>query len=464
MGIGRLLDISVRTMAAYQRAMDVTSQNISNAGNPDYSRQKTVFATEETQAGIGMGVKIQDVIRIKNDLLDSQLRKYQSSLSDAEKRSELLQQIESVIAEPSDIGLSSYMTQFFNSWSQLASNPNSIQLRSQVIQNAQRLSERFSEIFEGFSSLQSVLQKEAVSKTNQMNEYLKEIAELNHRIYESEARGIKASELKDQRDAIIDKLSGLANITVNYNEFGAAIINVGGVQGADQNVYTEFEVSFVNNKMRIVSKTDKNAIAILNGGELFTATDLYSNKIPEYRNKLENLANVFVNKVNEFHMQGFTLTQNGNSYTGIPFFGTLDTNGNVVNAFVNGQIRINEDIVNNPKNIAISSVANNDGNGNIANLIASLSDLKLPELDNQSILDSYSSLLNTFGVDKVVSDNRIESNGLVIQQLKNQKSSYSGVSIDEEMTNVIKYQRSYEAAAKLIKVVNDMMETIIQLV
>lgn len=464
MGIGRLLDISVRTMAAYQRAMDVTSQNISNAGNPDYSRQKTVFATEETQAGIGMGVKIQDVIRIKNDLLDSQLRKYQSSLSDAEKRSELLQQIESVIAEPSDIGLSSYMTQFFNSWSQLASNPNSIQLRSQVIQNAQRLSERFSEIFEGFSSLQSVLQKEAVSKTNQMNEYLKEISELNHRIYESEARGIKASELKDQRDAIIDKLSGLANITVNYNEFGAAIINVGGVQGADQNVYTEFEVSFVNNKMRIVSKTDKNAIAILNGGELFTATDLYSNKIPEYRNKLENLANVFVNKVNEFHMQGFTLTQNGNSYTGIPFFGTLDTNGNVVNAFVNGQIRINEDIVNNPKNIAISSVANNDGNGNIANLIASLSDLKLPELDNQSILDSYSSLLNTFGVDKVVSDNRIESNSLVIQQLKNQKSSYSGVSIDEEMTNVIKYQRSYEAAAKLIKVVNDMMETIIQLV
>lgn len=464
MGIGRLLDISVRTMAAYQRAMDVTSQNISNAGNPDYSRQKTIFATEETQAGIGMGVKIQDVIRIKNDLLDSQLRKYQSSLSDAEKRSELLQQIESVIAEPSDIGLSSYMTQFFNSWSQLASNPNSIQLRSQVIQNAQRLSERFSEIFEGFSSLQSVIQKEAVSKTNQMNEYLKEIAELNHRIYESEARGIKASELKDQRDAIIDKLSGLANITVNYNEFGAAIINVGGVQGADQNVYTEFEVSFVNNKMRIISKTDKNAIAILNGGELFTATDLYSNKIPEYRNKLEDLANVFVNKVNEFHMQGFTLTQNGNSYTGIPFFGTLDTNGNVVNAFVNGQIRINDDIVNNPKNIAISSVANNDGNGNIANLIASLSDLKLAELDNQSILDSYSSLLNTFGVDKVVSDNRIESNSLVIQQLKNQKSSYSGVSIDEEMTNVIKYQRSYEAAAKLIKVVNDMMETIIQLV
>ncbi|NMB83230.1 MAG: flagellar hook-associated protein FlgK, partial [Ignavibacteria bacterium] len=397
-------------------------------------------------------------------LLDSQLRKYQSSLADAEKRSELLQQIESVIAEPSDIGLSSYMSQFFNSWSQLATNPNSTQLRSQVIQNAQRLSERFSEIFEGFSSVQAVLQKEAVLKTNQMNEYLKEIAELNHRIYESEARGIKASELKDKRDSIIDNLSKLANLTVNYNEFGAAIVNIGGVQGADQNGYTEFELSFVNNKMRIVSKTDKNAIAILNSGELFSATDLYSSKIPDYRNKLEDLANVFVNKVNEYHMQGFSLVQNGSSTTGIPFFGTLDTNGNVINAFANGQIRINADVVNNPKNISVSSSANNDGNGSIANLIASLSDLKLPELGNQSLLENYSGFLNTFGVDKVVSDNRIESNGLVIQQLQNQKASYSGVSIDEEMTNVIKYQRSYEAAAKLIKVVNDMMETIIQLV
>ncbi len=464
MGIGRLLDISVRSMAAYQRAMDVTSQNISNAGNPEYTRQKTIFATEETQAGIGMGVKIQDVLRIKNNLLDNQIRKYQSSLSDAEKRSELLQQIESVIAEPSDIGISSYMNEFFNSWSQLATNPNSTQLRTQVIQKAQRLSERFAEIFEGFSSVQSVLQKEAVAKTNQLNEYLKEISEMNHRIYESEARGIKASELKDKRDSLIDKVSELANITVNYNEFGAAIINVGGVQGADQNGYTEFEVSFINNKMRITSKNDKNAIALLNSGELFTASDLYSNRIPEYRTNLENLATAFINKVNEFHMQGFTLVQNGSSVTGIPFFGSLDIKGNVINAFVNGQLKINENILNNPKNIAVSSSANNDGNGSIANLISSLSDLKLGELGDQSLLESYTGFLNTFGVDKVVSDNKIESNSLVIQQLKNQKSSYSGVSIDEEMTNVIKFQRSYEAAAKLIKVVNDMMETIIQLV
>lgn len=464
MGISRLLDISVRSMAAYQRAMDVTSQNISNAGNPEYSRQKTIFATEETQLGIGMGVKIQDVLRIKNDMLDNQIRRYQSSLSDSEKRTEMYKQLESIIAEPSDIGLSTYFSEFFNSWSELSANPNSTQLRTSVIQKAQRLSERFSEIFEGFTNVQSVLQREAVAKTNQINSYLKEVSELNHQIYESEARGIKASELKDRRDLIIENLSQLANVTVNINEHGAAIVNIGGVQGADQNVYNEFEVSIINNKMRIVSKNDSNSIVILNGGELNAITDLYSNKIPEYRENLENLARVFVDKVNQQHMQGYTLVQNGNSYTGIPFFGTIASDGSIEDAFVNGQIKINENILKNPANIAVSSKEGNDGNGTIANILASLGDQKFSELGNQSMMDNYSYLLNNFGIEKVVSDNKVESNGLVLQQLQNQRSSYSGVSIDEEMTNVIKYQRSYEASAKLIRVVNEMMETILQMV
>ncbi|MDQ7817337.1 MAG: flagellar hook-associated protein FlgK [Melioribacteraceae bacterium] len=464
MGISRLLDISVRSMAAYQRAMDVTSQNISNAGNPEYSRQKTLFATEETQLGIGMGVKIQDVLRIRNEMIDNQIRRYQSSLYDAEKRTEMYKQLESIIAEPSEIGLSTYFSEFFNSWSELATNPNSTQLRTNVVQKAQRLSERFAEIFEGFTNVQSVLQREAVTKTNQVNSYLKEIAELNHQIYESEARGIKASELKDRRDLMIDNLSQLVNVTVNINEHGAAIVNVGGVQGADQNEYNEFEVSIINNKMRIVSKIDQNSIVVLNGGELNALTDLYSNKIPEYRENLEDLARVFVDKVNQYHMQGYTLVQNGNSSTGIPFFGTLDINGSVEGAFINGQIKINENILKNPKNIAVSGEAGNDGNGAIANILASLGDLKLSELGDQSMMENYTFFLNNFGIEKVVSDNKIESNGLVLQQLQNQRASYSGVSIDEEMTNVIKYQRSYEASAKLIKVVNEMMETILQMV
>jgi len=454
MGIGRLFDISVRTMSTYQHALDVAAQNIANAGNADYTRQKVLIATEQTQAGIGMGVKIQDVLRIKNDLIDSQLFKYNSAFSEANKRSESLGFVETIIAEPSDNGLSAYFNEFFNSWDLLSSNSNSIELRSQVIQKAQRLGERFEELMQGFDSVRSKLLKEAGVKTEEINTYLKGIHELNKKIFESEAVGIKASELKDQRDVMIEKLSNLTNVSVTMNDHGSAVVSVGGILAADQNSYNEFAITMQNGKLKLVTANDKTMGPVLNSGEMYAIIDMFSNKIPEYQKQLENLAQTFVDKVNEIHSQGYTLVQNGTSTAGIPFF----------EGIINGKIQINQAILNNPKNIAASDALNNDGNGNIANLIARLADKKLPELGNQSILETYTTFLNNFGTEKVISDNKIESNQMVIHQLQIQKSSYSGVSIDEEMTNVIRYQRSYEAAAKLIKVVDQMMETLINII
>lgn len=463
MGIGRIFDISVRTMATYQRALDVTSQNISNAGSTDYTRQKVVFGTEQTQAGMGMGVKIQDVVRVKNDLIENQIRQFQSAYSDANKRSELLQQIETILAEPTDHGLSSYFNDFFNSWDQLTTNPTSIQLRSQIIEKAQRLSERFKDVYDSISSVHYLLQRDAVDKVNQMNSYLKEIYDLNRKIYENEAVGIKASELMDRRDALLIKLSELANITVQQNEYGTVSVSIGGIHAADKNVYNEFEVRLENGKMKIVPKTDTTTSIVLNSGELYAITDLYSNKIPKYKSELENLANTFIQKVNDLHTQGYTLIQGGTSFTNIPFFGTW-SNGAIVDSFVNGKIQINPDILNNPRNIAVSSVAGNDGNGDIANSIARLADQKFPELGDKTILETYSSILNDFGLEKVTSDSRIETTQMVMQQLNLQKSSYSGVSIDEEMTNVIRFQRVYEAAARLIRASDEMLKTLIEMV
>ncbi len=464
MGLGRIFDISVRTMSVYQRAIDVSSQNISNANNPDYSRQKVVLTSEITQGDKGTGVKLQDVLRIRDNMLDSQLRKYQSTLSDANRRSEILKQVESIISEPSENGLSTYITEFFNAWDELTTNPNSVQLRLNIIQKAQRMSERFKETMDGFSEIQYSLQSDASVKVEQINSYLKSINELNGRIYESESRGLKASELKDQRDSLIDKLSGLVNITVQMNENGAAVVTVGGVQGADLNSHNQFELKIVNGQMRLVSKLDSNAAAIVNAGEFFAISDLYSNKIPSYKISYENLATSIVNNVNNLHKQGFSLMQAGVSETGIPFFGQLDASGNVVNAIDDGKIRINPAILNNPKFIAASNTANNDGNGLIANMIARLTDSKLPELNDQTLIENYISILNNIGIEKVLSDNRIESSEMVIQQLQTQKMSYSGVSIEEEMTNILKYQRSFDAAAKLIKVADELLETILNMV
>jgi flagellar hook-associated protein 1 FlgK len=152
------------------------------------------------------------------------------------------------------------------------------------------------------------------------------------------------------------------------------------------------------------------------------------------------------------------------SRTNILFFGETAVNGVAVDAISNGQIKINSNILNDPKNIAASEVANNDGNGGNANKIARLFDASFVELNSQSFMDYYSTTLNSLGTEKVNSDNSVESSTAILQQLKNENTSYSGVSLDEEMTNVLKYQRSYDAAAKMIKVADEMMQTILQMV
>ncbi|MHB8930626.1 MAG: flagellar hook-associated protein FlgK [Melioribacteraceae bacterium] len=464
MSIGNVFDVSVRAMSAYQQAIDVTSNNISNASNPDYARQKVQFATVTAENGRGAGVTISDVQRIKDDLLGVQIRNYQSKSSDANKRSQVLSQIESIISEPSDNGLSNYMTQFFNSWDQLSAQPNSTPLRLNVIQKAQSVSDRFTQILNGLNDIQTTLQTEALNDVSTINAYLKDLNGLNQRISESEMRGIKANELKDQRDALIGKLSEMVNVSVQNNPNGSVSVNVGGLFGSDLNTYNQFDMKIVNGQMRLVSQTDSSAVAMLNSGELYAVSDLYSNKISQYKSSIENLETVFVNKINEVHMSGNTLVQGAVSKTGIPFFGELDVNGNVINTIANGQLQINPQILDNPANIAASDAANNDGNGNNANKMAQLLDSKLSELNGQNLLDNYSTILNNIGLDKVSNDNTIQSSEAILLKLDNQETSTSGVSLDEEMANVLKFQRSYDAASKMVKIADEMIQTILQMV
>ena len=340
MSVGRLLDLSVRTMSTYQSAIDIASQNISNAGSPDYSRQKVVLASETVNNGQGAGVKIQDISRIRNEILDGQLRKYQSSYSDSTKRSEILEKLEAIIGEPSEDGLSTYFTEFFNSWDELSTNPTSTQLRLNVVKKSKQLSERFKDQIDGFSEIQYLIQKEANVQVEQINGYLKEIHGLNQKVYESEVRGVESNDLKDQRDKLIDSLSQLVNVSVNKNTYGAVQVNVGGVYGADQSSYNEFQISIINGQMRLTQKGNESTVAVVNGGELYAISDIYSNKINQYKTDYETLAQTFVDKVNDVHINGNTLVYGGTSNTGIPFFGEVAADGSIVNAFVDGKMTI----------------------------------------------------------------------------------------------------------------------------
>lgn len=464
MGISRVFDIASRSLGVYQRALDATSHNIANASNPDFTRTKVLLSTERPEpiAGgeWGTGVKIQDILRVRMSLLDSQTRLYNSKYADANKRSLVLSQVETFLSEPSDQGLSKLINSFFSSWDELASTPNSIPLRNNVTQSAQKLTTKIQSVYEGLNQTKNDLRLELSDKVSELNNNLKEIQSLNRQIFEARTSGQSVNDLLDKRDKTIDDLSKQANLSISFDDKGNANISIGGVFAVDGFTSTEFKPLVQDGQLQLTTQ-DGSAKAMLNGGEIYAITDMYSNTVNSYQSKLDTIATKIMTSVNELHRQGYDLNANSTTTTpnGEDFFVSYGSGVLKINPKIAGDPDAN--IAADPGKIAVSA-KNQSGNGDIAIKIAQLSGSKM--LNGQSIGEFYSSLVSSIGTEKQLNDQNSDSNQLVLDQLGVQKSSFSGVSVDEEMTNIIRYQRSYDASAKIIKIADEMLQTLINMV
>jgi flagellar hook-associated protein 1 FlgK len=439
-------------MATYQRSLDVASNNIANAGNKDYRRQRAVLSTETTQqyAGItwGSGIKMDDIERIRDSLTESQIISNTQRHSYFDKSSVLLGQIEEIYSEPSELGLSNLMGDFFSSWSELSANPTSSALRGNVVYSAENLGSKVEEINDSYKVVKSSIYYEFKDDVREINNTLSTLQSVNRQISEARGIGQNANDLMDKRDLLVDDLSKLTNITVNYESDETVNVSIGGVFAVDKGNYTEFELSSVEGELAMVTKNGGRK-ADLTGGEMGALVDTFTNKIPSYQNQLDDIINQLVTSVNDIHNSGQTLDDP--PQPGLDFF----------SGYENGKLTINDAILDDYNKIAASSDGTS-GNGEIAIQIFELSDAKL--LNGNRLIDSYSTLLSGVGSDKQNADSLEESGKMVLEQLQNQKDSYSAVSVDEEMLDVMKFQKAYEASAKLISMADEMLEILMQMV
>ena len=381
-------------------------------------------------------------------MLDKQIINYNQKYSSNDKESLMLSQIEQVFAEPGEQGLSNTLDQFFNTWHELSVSPNSIPLRNSVINIAQSISTRIKGIRGDLDIVKSDTVNDFRVKVNSLNGLLKDIQSFNARVYEANAKGLEANDLMDQRDKAIDDLSKLVNISVSYDNHNVANVSIGGVFAVDASYATEFDYTVNNSQLNLVTVNDQKT-AKINGGELNALTEIYNNVIPSYVNDIDAIANKLVEKVNALHKTGYSITDPPK--TGINFF----------DGYVNGELVINKDIISDPKMIAVSADGT-DGNSEIAVKLGELSDEKV--LDGLTFSEKYTTLVSKIGTDKQTVDQLMDSNKLVLDQLENQKSSYSGVSVDEEMTNILTYQRAYQASAKMVQIADQMIQSLIDMV
>jgi flagellar hook-associated protein 1 FlgK len=448
----KIFDISTRSLAVYRRALEVTSHNIANASNPYFSRQRIIFETDSTDPGAGKvwgnGVKIGDVRRVRDSLIDSHLINTNPNYSDSFKQSQLIGDIEKIFSEPSDLGISNLMTSFFNSFNKLSVTPNSIPLRTDVLNAANNLAAKVNSINQSLTVLKGEIRSEFKHKVTEVNSILKQIQKLNVEQYNNSFRGLPVNEILDKRDQLVSELSKIVNVNVTVDNTNSVSISIGGALAVDRMHAAEFVMEESNGSLNLKAK-DGNYPVILSGGELNGLSQVYSSKIPKYKEKLDEVINTLVNAVNNEHRQGYTNTDP--QETGINFF----------DSYENGILKVNPEIVSNVNKIAASSDGT-IGNGQIALRISQLSDAQL--ISGSTLSEYYSVLMNNLGNDGMLQANYAQANHLVITQLEQQQSSISGVSIDEEMTNILKFQRSYEASAKLITVADEMIRTILEMV
>lgn len=449
MGVNKLFDISRRSLLTYQAALNATSNNISNASNPNYSRQRVLLAAErpEYQANLsfGSGVKLDEIQRIRDTIIDTQVWSFNSKHSFSDKQASSLSKLEALLSEPSELGLSNLTTQFFNSWDKLAVDPTSTALRNNVLNAAQNMASKMQNIYDGYAQVKSDIKTETSQTVATVNSYLEQIHTLNKEIYAVKAAGNAPNDLLDQRGALISDLSKLANLNVTYNQDDTVSISIGGVYAVDRLYSLSFKVEETNGKLNVVTEDGQSKMT-LNGGEIFSNINMYNKVVPEYQQKIDEIGQAIYDSVNAVHVTGWSNTVP--PQTGINFFSN----------YSEGVLNVNQNLIDNPNLIAVSADGQ-DGNNEIALQLAALQKAKL--VNGDTISNSYSNFVNQIANDLKTEDQNAESYQLVLNQLDMQISEASGVSVDEEMVNVMKFQRSYDAAAKLIKVADEMFETLL---
>lgn len=453
-GLSLILETARRALMSQQVGINVTSHNIANASTDGYSRQRANFtptpAIWERYGYLGTGVQAETIGRLRDGYLDGQIRYSNGAMNSAVTQQGVLSQVEASFNEPSDAGLSAMMTQFFNSWQTLATHPEDSSARNGVVQQGALLAQSFQRLHNELTQTHASINDDLSVKIDSINQLTSEISDLNRRIISAAAAGGEPSDLEDERDRKLDDLSKLANISFSKDSSGSVTVSLGGMTVASRAGAVAIASREVAGQMQIVTAKDNIQLSIT-GGEVGGDLKLYNTTLPGYISKLDELANALISRVNALHSAGYGLGTPPS--TGVNFF----AGSGAADIAVDPAIQADASLV-------AASQDGTPGDNAVALAIANVPNDKVLTGNTLTVSQFYNGLASSVGSDIAGVESTANAQQLVLSQLENQRTSVSGVSLDEEMTNLIQYQRAYDAAARLVNTANDMFQTVLDMV
>ncbi len=434
----------MHALLAQQAAMDATTNNIANANTPGYSRQVPVLTesvvSDEGSISYGNGVELAGYQSIRDQLLDLRIQEETSQQSSADAETGATQQIQPLFTTSGeDIG--SEISAFFSSLSQLSADPANLSLRAGVITAGQNLATSFHTAVSGLSQIQNGLNSSVSQNVDSINHLAQQIAALNPQLVNLKARGQDGGAIQDQQTELVRQLAQLTGISITQTESGITVTTGNGVALVCGSQAFALQTTTGASGMQEVMAQGRDVTAALSGGSLGGTLNIRDHVIPGLQQQLDTLASQFTTSFNNAHAGGTDL--NGNQ--GGTFFTPLNV---ITGAAVQFSVAIAS-----PAAIAASSDGSSGSNGNLTQLMAVQSAV-LPSGQNPT--DGYSNVV--YQVGKVAADAQTESDasGMSLQQLNDQRSALSGVSINEESVNLIRYQQAFEAAARIINTIDQL--------
>lgn len=442
MSINSILATSVTGLTAAQQGMSVTSHNISNANVEGYSRQRAYFTTNSPQyignAGyIGLGVSTSQILRIRDNFLDGQIQDASTSIGYDKAIEEVLDTVEIFTDEPSDYGLNAKMAEMFDAWDTVANNPESQAKQTLLIESSKVMVEHVSGLANQLTDLQGSVNNSIDGAHTKVAELVTYLDDINYNLTQTNPNDGPPNDLLDMRDKTIEELSEYLELDITYNNDYTATVNV---------LTTDVTGSY---ELTSPTSTDTTTLA-----GLFTDGKIkgYEDSLVDVQSVIDDLNTLvedIATSVNTIH------NQNDGTGPGGAFF--TFTAGNA--AF---DIAVASDIENGSRRINVGQVAT-VGDGNRAAAIADLQESAIIG-GTSTPRDFYTDTVVRIGSKLSTTKNEIESQELLLVQLENKRESVSGVSLDEEATNMMQFQTAYEANARVIQIAQEMLDTLISLV
>ena len=470
-GLLHTLNIGAESLYASRQGVDTAGHNIANAQTEGFSRQRVNleqrYPSETRGVLIGNGVFVKNITRAHDKFIEKQINETNQNLGQSNARYESMKPIEDIYSPELNSTLSAEIDRFFNSLQDLSNFPEEITVRTSVRENAQNLVDAFHRIDSSLKSQRDDINSRVQGEVGEVSTLLNEIAKLNIAIKTAETTANpEANDLLDQQDKMLRDLT--KRIDVNYYRGEQGMVVVRGPRETllvDRGFPASFGVvrkSDGSNMYDVVvdDGSSREAIVVTDlnkHGRLSGLIDVRDKVIPAMVERNNEMARTLADTLNGVHEQGYGL-KNFKESTGRAFFDLgMDRDKAAAN------IRIDDMIASSTDAISVASTPNAPGDNVLVNEMLRLKEKKLMGEGQATIQDYYASYVGSFGLDLVRSEQVKKADDTLAQNLSARREAVSGVSMDEEATNLLKWQANFAASSKVITTIDEMMDTILQM-